>query len=68
MYHLDNGQRSYNFQTKLAERMICLAVHRNSPEYTFEYVGAEKMTTKKVGLRHLLSHTKLLLSITYELK
>ena len=22
MYHLDNGQRSYNSQTKLAERMI----------------------------------------------
>jgi len=48
----------------LQREWYCLAVHKNSPEYTLEYVGGEKQTTGKVGFRHL-SHTKLLTSIAY---
>jgi len=46
----------------------CLAVHKNTHECTFEYAGAEKDITKKVGFRHLLSNTEPLTSIAYQLK
>jgi len=31
----------------------CLAVHQNTCELTFDYVGAEKQTTEKVGFCNL---------------
>jgi len=51
-----NGQTSYQPQTKHAERMILpSSSQKNTHECTFQYMGAEKQTTKKVGFRDLSS-------------
>jgi len=48
--------KSYKPQAKqpsMQREWYCLAVHKNTCERTFEYVGAEKQTAEKVGFCHL---------------
>jgi len=54
---MNNGQRSYQPQTKHAEGMILPSSSQKYLRSTFEYAGAEKQTTKEVGFHHHLSHT-----------
>jgi len=35
--------------------LYCLAVHKNTRDCTFEYMGAEKQIAEKVGFHRLLS-------------
>jgi len=46
------AKEATNPKPSMQSEWYCLAVHKYTRECIFEYAGAEKQTTEKVGFRH----------------
>ena len=51
------AKEATNPKPSMQREWYCLAVHKNTPEHTVEYAGAEKQTPEKVGFRHLIQNS-----------